>query len=482
MKQRKRRYLHTEIERSKAMSSNIAIPAPEGKIFRPFQKAGIAYAAARENTLLADEMGTGKTIQSIGLSNLTKPSKVLIICPATLKSMWKSAWKVWSTINHTVDVIEGTKSVFPDSNVVILNYELLKAHRAFLRQETWDLMILDESHYLKRHKTDRTMEVLGGIKRNPDKTIKERISPIPTHRALFLTGTPILNKPKDLWTLVSAIDPNGLGSDWFKFAKRYCQLKEIMGWKNGKPARIGWWWDGADNLSELQQIMRERFMIRRLKSDVLKELPAKIRQVIPITPKSVTLKKLCAEEMRQWDEYLNTHILPRDTDIPVSPELREKIALQKVPYVIEYLQGVLDEQKKIVVFAHHHSVIDKLAEEFAGICAVIDGRTPSKDRASLVQRFQEDDSCRVFIGGIQAAGVGITLTAASVAVFAEFDWVPANLNQAEDRLHRIGQTQPVQIIHVVLEGSLDEEMIQTVIGKQEIIEEALNASTPLYQN
>lgn len=395
--------------------------------------------------------------------------------------MWRTAWKTWDTNNLSVAILEGTKSDFPDSQVVILNYELLKAYRPFLRQRTWDLLIVDEAHYLKKGKADRTMEVLGGIKRNPDKTIKERISPIPTHRALFLTGTPILNKPKELWTLVSAIDPNGLGSDWFRFAKRYCQLREIMGWKNGKPARIGWWWDGADNLAELQKIMRERFMIRRLKSDVLKELPTKIRQIIPITPKSVTLKKLCIEELKQFEEY-TSH---KDFDfnkIPVSPELREKIALQKVPYVIEYLQGVLDEQSKIVLFTHHHSVTDKLAESLNNYNPVVlDGRTANGDRQSIVERFQTDSTCRIFIGGIQAAGIGITLTAASVAVFTELDWTPANLSQAEDRLHRIGQTQPVQVIHIVLEGSLDERMIQLIIQKQEIIEEALNAKT-VYQN
>ena len=472
---RKRRYLHTEIEKSQAVSSNIHVPAPAGLSYRPFQLAGIAYMLPRNCVLLADEMGTGKTIQSIGLSDLIKPQRVLVICPASLKGMWRQAWKKWDVNNFTIGVVEGTKSCIPATNVVILNYELLKSYRESLRLSTWDLLIVDEAHYLKRGKTDRTLEVLGGIKRNPDKTIKERIAPLPVNRALFLTGTPILNKPKDLWPLISAIDPEGLGANWFAFAKRYCQLEEIKGWKDGKPIHIGWWWEGADNLEELQRIMRERFMLRRMKSDVLKELPPKTRQIIPIIVTNKSLKKLLAQENEQFDKYLETHILPNlEKDIPVSPELREKIALQKLPFVIEYLKELLDEQSKIVVFAHHHSVIDKLEAEFADICAVIDGRTPSKERESIVKRYQEESSCRVFIGGIQAAGVGITLTAASTAVFAELDWVPAMMNQAEDRLHRIGQNQNVLIQHVVLEGSLDERMLQLILEKQELIDEALN--------
>lgn len=422
--------------------------------------------------LIADEMGLGKTIQAIGVSNAIESiRRILIICPASLKLNWAREWKKWDIKGLSVQIINGQAAQFFTGDVIIINFELLQYHAEELRQKEWDLMIVDECHYLKTQKADRTLEVFGGIKRNKDKTIKKRYTAIPAARRVLMTGTPIVNRPKELWPLIQALDPDGLGSDWFRYATRYCQGRPIV--INGE--RRGFWWAGAANLDELQEIMRSRFMVRRLKKDVLKDLPAKRRQVIVLEP-NARLATLVAREKKDYEFYARVS----DTGPLFTPafeqisELRKKVAVGKVPFVVEYIKEVLDETEKVVVFAHHHEVIDRLASAFDSSGVVLDGRTSSDVRQANIDRFQTDPSCRIFIGSIQAAGVGITLTAASTVIFAELDWVPGNISQAEDRCHRIGQKEQVLVQHLVLENSLDEQMIETLIKKQEVIDKALD--------
>ena len=244
-----------------------------------------------------------------------------------------------------------------------------------------------------------------------------------------------------------------------------------------KLERVGWWWDGAANLEELQEIMRSRFMVRRLKKDVLPELPAKRRQVIILEPKP-QLAKLIAKEIKTYEEHAAGKT-DYDQDLPSIgeiAELRKKIALRKVPYVVDHIREVLNEQPKVVVFVHHHEVGDALMEVFGSEAVLLDGRVSTNDRQAGIDRFQTDPVCRVFVGSIQAAGVGITLTAASVAIFVELSWVPGEISQCEDRLHRIGQCSSVLIQHLILEGSLDERVVDVLIRKQEILDKVLNGA------
>lgn len=352
-----------------------------------------------------------------------------------------------------------------------------------LRTRTWDIMIADECHYLKNGRTDRTREVFGGIKRNSEKEIIDRCGPIPARHTVLLTGTPILNKPKELWPLLQAIDPEGLGSNWYNYASRYCGAFEITGpdpQRPGMTKHIGWVWDGASHLEELQALMRSRFMVRRLKKDVLKDLPAKRRQVIVLEPKP-QLAKLIAKEIALYKEYggsLDTADRTSPAFDGISKE-RKAVAIKKVGYVVDHLKEVLREQEKVVLWTHHHEVTDAIADKLRSeqiIFSVLDGRSSTAERDAAVQNFQEGTS-RVFIGSIQAAGVGLTLTAASTAIFAEFSWVPGENNQAEDRCHRIGQKEQVLIQYIVLDGSLDERMVESVIKKQEIADKALDKNS-----
>lgn len=450
------------IEQSRATGSDKIIPVPPGLELMPFQKAGVAYAAQRSAVLISDEMGLGKSVQAVALTNVfVGEYRTLIICPATLKLNWLREFKKWTTKFVDFQIISGKTEVEFLADVIIINYDVLEAHRKALRAVDWNFMIVDECHYLKNETAGRTKEVFGSG--------RPKIAPIEARRKIFLTGTPILNKPKELWPLVKSLDPTGLGADRDKFAFRYCGAFYMQG--------VGLQWDGAtrDNLEELQNLLRSRFMIRRLKKDVLKDLPAKRRQVIVLEPDSV-LKSVIAKEVRTYDEHAAD--LKGKDSIPMHfeglSELRKELAIKKVPYVVEHVKEVLLEQNKVVVFAHHHEAIDALVEAFGDIVVKIDGRTPNEERQQCVDKFQTDEKCKIFIGGIQSAGVGITLTAASTVIFAELDWVPGNITQAEDRCHRIGQKEQVLVKHIVLEGSLDERMVEILIGKQDVADRALD--------
>jgi SWI/SNF-related matrix-associated actin-dependent regulator of chromatin subfamily A-like protein 1 len=473
---------------SHATDAAIEIPLSDvcrklGLDYLPYQRAGIAYAAPRQDTLIGDEMGLGKTIQAAGVINAT-PSvrKVLVVCPASLKINWERELRRWLVRPLTIGVANGG---WPMTDVVIVNYDVLRKFDAEIKGVDWDLAVFDEAHYVKNGKAQRTQAIFGKW----DADAKAwKVAPIRAARRLFLTGTPILNRPKELWTIVHALDRKGLGDNWRNFHVRYCA---------GYQGRHGWNIDGASHLDELNSKLRAAFMIRRLKSEVLTELPAKRRQVIVLEPSKkaralIERQNALAERVSKAKEALQAS---KATEDPKAFEaavaalddasgaafeemsaLRHEIALAKLPQVIEHVRDALDgSEGKILVFAHHRDVVEALTQEFADVGAVkLMGGDSADDKQSAVDRFQTDPSCRVFIGSIKAAGVGITLTAATHVVFAEQDWTPGWNQQAEDRAHRIGQRESVLIQYVVLDGSLDAHIAQVNVDKAAIAEAALD--------
>lgn len=481
--------VESAIESSRATDADIEIPVPEGLSYLPYQRAGIAYAASRPTVLIGDEMGLGKTIQAIGIWNSDASLEtVLIVCPSSLRLNWAREFTKWSVRPVSIAVVQGGKpsdwtSCGADAaDVVIVNYDILKKHRAAVDARTWDLLVTDECHYLKNPKAIRTKAVLGDGKDFPA---------IAARRRAFLTGTPIVNRPVELFPLLGALDPDRLGRNFFAYAKKYC---------NATRNRFGWDFTGASNLDELQQLMRERFMVRRLKADVLTELPAKRRQVLEIPANGAAKAvKLEVEAFRryeetladlaaycelakamgqdEYDEAVARYQAAQKVAFEEISAARREVAEAKVEKVIEHLEACLEEGNPIVVFAHHKSVISKIRDAFPGSVGIT-GDTPLSDRQEAVDAFQEGRS-NLFVGNIQAAGVGITLVRSSHVVFAELDWVPGNMSQAEDRCHRIGQTESVLVQHIVLEGSLDANMAQKLVAKQEVIDRALDRQTSI---
>lgn len=479
---------------SRAAASTADIPHPDGYDYLPYQKAGIEFARAvtgGRGVLFGDEMGLGKTIQAIGIINADESIKrVLAICPASLRLNWQRELQRW--LVRPLRSAIASSTLWPHGfDVVIINYDILTKQAKNLAQD-WDLVIIDEAHYCKNPDAKRTQMVCG---RAAKKNGEEGLPGLKARIRIALTGTPIPNRPIEGWSIFHYLAPDVFPKFWY-YAKDFCAAHN-----NG----YGWDFTGASNLDKLQTKLRGSIMVRRKKCDVLTELPPKQRQLVELSRNGAAgaidaeneawsrkedhiARLRAAAELAKADsvEQYNAAVAELRTAARVAfeeiSELRHRTALAKVPHVIEHIQTSLEEEgHKLVVFAHHRDVIAKILKALkeAGVTAVsITGDTPMEDRQRAVDRFQSDDSVRVFVGNIQAAGVGITLTAASHVIFAELDWVPGNVTQAEDRCHRIGQHDSVLVQHLVLDGSLDSKMAKTLIEKQFVIDAALDTEKP----
>jgi SWI/SNF-related matrix-associated actin-dependent regulator 1 of chromatin subfamily A len=461
----------------------MVIPVPAGRTLRPFQMDGITWLAERfrehGGAFLADEMGLGKSPQSACLLNCLPWRRTLIVVPASLRLNWRNELQRWVIDCPAIGIVWDGKTA-PGERIVICSYELLVKHqKAFERQ--FDLVIFDEFHYAKSVRARRSKAckaVAAGARYR-----------------LGLTGTPILNAP---WELVSMLDVLGLLKPHFKdawaFYRRYCDLHN-----NG----FGMDFKGSSNLGELQHKLKP-LMLRRLKKDVLKDLPPKTRQVIELPP-TREMRQVMDAETRQWalhEETIAALVARRDRAVLCEDQadykeacallkaasgvafaqmatVRKETALAKLPLVLQHVRDALESVPKLIVMAHHKAVVSELLaglKDFQSVALV--GDTAQEQRQAVVDGFQNDPACRVFIGSIEAAGVGITLTAAALVCFAEITWTPAKLSQAEDRAHRLGQASNVLVQHLVLEGSLDSTMVKRLIAKQEVIDHAVDGVAP----
>lgn len=510
--------LHRDLKLSRATGAELTLPVPKGLDYLPYQKAGIAYAVRKGNALIADEPGLGKTIQAIGVSNTTpKARKILIVTPASLKINWAREWRKWCVKGLSIGEVAGGKpgdwpvtDTGHTPDVVIINFDLAQQHHKRLTDTPWDLMIVDEAHALKNDQTKRTKLILGDGAKSAG---------IPRHRTLLLTGTPILNRPKEIWTLAHALDPDYFNNK-LRFALRYC---------NAHQTDHGWNMDGASNLKELQRELRARIMVRRRKADVLKDLPPKTRQVIPLSNDTITrrerhvIQKAADKlaDIRQQRDTLEAdyHASDRQSERDAQTYneevarlqdmekivferlslVRKETAIAKIPQVMELVEQGLEAGGKLILFAHHKEVIEaytialndyfqrkaqatgrgryKRPSTPPSTIAVVSGATKTNDRQPQADKFQDDPNCRVFLGSIGAAGVGLTLTKASLVIFGELDWVPGNVSQAEDRAHRLGQLGNVLVWHAVVDGSIDARMARRLVEKQAVLDSALDDDT-----
>lgn len=458
---------------SKSMSlygDTLKIPIPTGRSLFPFQQAGVEYMVScldisDGGILLADEMGIGKTIQFIALCNYLGSQTGIIIVPASLKTNWLNEWLKWSTQNRrlTIDIAQGNN--FPDSDFVIINYDIITRHIDAISSRKWDIAALDEAHYIKNYKAKRTRAIVGERGKFPGVKAPVRV---------VITGTPILNRPIELFMPLKWAFPQGFFNQ-LSYASRYCDAKRTP---------FGWDFTGASHLDELQNMLRSTIMCRRLKSSVLPQLPAKTRQVIEIDANSQVKRRLkhehkFCEQKGLFDDDFNEVIknmsnMRKSLMFDEIAEERRLNAIDKVPYVIEHLENLIESGQKVVCFAWHKEVIKMISEHFNNDLLTITGNTPIQQRQKQVDIFQNIDRYRLLIGNIKAAGVGFTMTAANVCVFCELPWTPGEVTQAEDRLHRIGQDSNVLVQHLVFRGSIDALMAKAIVRKQEIIEKAVD--------
>ena len=488
--------------------NSFIIQSPKGLEFKRYQLAFFDWyrqrmANNRLSVLCSDEMGTGKTIQSAGLFTQISDSKdngeqprFLVICTAGMKITWEREIRKWCEGLSTVK-IKGTKLLdyLPTENVVIINYDLVVHHRPWIDQIAdkygWDLIICDEAHYLKNPKAKRTVAVLGGrLKRGEEFGHIGSID----GKKLFLTGTPLVNRPVELWPILKECDPTGLGENWQRFVRKYCGAYK---------GRYGWDTSGATNLEELQVKLRSSIMIRRRTNDVLDQLPAIQRQAIVLPDNGnadivraeweafnnyeQVLKEL--EEARtstdsDMDSLLRTLRDRQGASFAELAKYRKLVGMCKKDHVVEHCRNVIDSRGKIVLFAWHKDVVTALLSGLQEFNPVrFTGSDSQVARQASVDAFQVDETVKVIVLNLEAGGVGITLTGTEEAgfctsvVFSELDWRPSIMQQAERRVARLGADESatnILVHHVVLDGSLDATISNRLIDKQNVIDQAIN--------
>ncbi len=338
-----------------------------------------------------------------------------------------------------------------------MNYDI--CHYVTDLQRGWDLIAIDECQYLKNPDAKRTKAIMQITKGCP--------------RVVPMTGTPVSNRPIELWSLLGGIFlaylPKRLRNK-VAFGKRYCAGFQETIYLHGRVKKV-WNFKGSSNLEELNGLLRERIMIRREKHEVLPQLPDRNISVIDLNTPSKIKRLLKTIDSKVEQDVIDA--ISSGERMPPIEELasiRKAIALSKVDESVEYIKMLLESTDKVVVFAYHQEVVEKLYSELHDYLPVrITGNTPSSHRSMLVDSFQDNPDVRVFIGNIQAAGVGLTLTAASNVVFVESSWVPAENEQAIDRAHRIGQKDNVNAHFLVLGGTLDARILTTSLTKGEMI-------------
>lgn len=501
------------IKLSKAQEAPVDfdVPVPEDIDYLPFQKLGIQQIArSGKSGIIADDMGLGKTVQGIGLMNAKPDAKnVLVICQANMKIKWTREIDKWMVNRDlSVDYAEGSK--LPETNVVVINYDILQKNLEKIHARNWDLILTDEAHNLKNEEAQRTKAVLGDLL---DLDGARMIPMSEGGQLVHLTGTPKPNRVSELWPLLTSSRPDiwGRGPKAREiFLNRYQPpflIKKKMRRGNrevemiipmaGKPLRE----------TELQLRLRgSGSFIRRLKRDT--DLPPKFRTPLEIPARlskedkallreaeadlDALVSQVSRTEMRvgesaQAGAVINAISLI-DPDTPSFNELarvRRNLGLVKASFCAKFILDELDDEKdmalenrtKTVVFAHHKEVIQKIFTEaearMPGAFLIYDGSVKPSERQNIIDRFQEDEKVRAIIISL-AGATGITLTAAARMRVVEPDWTPSNMIQIEDRIWRIGQERNVDIGYLSVAGTLDARIGTALVEKMESDEKAIN--------
>lgn len=420
------------------------------KLFKakPYQHQidGAKFLLFNRKCILADEMGCGKTLTAI-IAAAHVPGPKLIVCPASLKLNWAKEIRTAFNEPPQISILETKKSV-ENAEWYIVNYDILEKYKYMITTTKPAVLILDEAHYIKAVSNSG----------KPDSKRAELALEIAKNApyVFLLTGTPITSRPKDLYNLLKAIE-HPLGKvKFFEYGKRYC---------NGKQIKIGsryvWDFSGASNIKELHNFVKP-YMLRRTKEQVI-DLPPKIRHFMPV---EVDLR----EYQQKLREYLSHSNATYAEELVMLNAMKKLLADQKIPHTIEFAENIIEEEGAIVIFTNYKSVIEALVGKFKNNCVVIDGSTPGHKRQEAVEAFQNGD-VQVFVGNMQAAGVGITLTRAKSMIINDYDWVPATHVQAEDRIHRISQDSKVNIYYLYADGAeIEEHLVDTLEKKLRIIE------------
>ena len=448
------------------------ILAKQGKKLYQHQEEGIKFLLSRNGSILADDMGLGKSIQSIIAALESGAKKILVVCPSSTKINWEREINVFC---DETAIVDGKK--WKEAKFTIINFDILKNFHSLkdkknldvelnreLANANFDLAIIDEAHYLKNNDSIR------------GKIMVELATKHNINKVWLLTGTPVANRPMDFFNLLKIIK-SPIAENWKHYAVRYCEGKQFFRTlKNGTKKQI-WLTDGASNLEELAS-KTKNIILRRLKTEVL-DMPDKV-----VTPMHQQLdKKGWSEYDRLWDEYVTNRILE---DKKTNEEqkslvelilLRRFIAAQAIPYTIEMAENAIELGRKVIIFTSFTEELEILQNHFGKIAVKHNGPMTTIQKQKSVDAFQNNPKIKVFIGNIKSAGVGITLTEGTVVIFNSFDWVPGSNEQAEDRAFRIGQKNDVNVYYQLFDDTISTRMWEMLNNKKDVISTIMGDKT-----
>jgi hypothetical protein len=477
-------------------------PLTLGGELQPFQHAGVRYLLKRRRSFLADEQGLGKTVQALATLEVDGAYPAVVVCPAGMKLTWQreaakwlphrriavlhgrgqGQWEPRRTTPVTLEDAPPDEPARPadrpnpwatpldtsgfaepsDADIVVLNYEIVEAHLDPLAARVPRAVVFDESHYCKQPTAKRTKAAMKLSK-----------AVHPDGLRLALTGTPVLNQPRELTAQLRLID----------------RLKDF-----GSGAELARRFKGPESHDRLHWHLRSRGFVRRLKQDVLPQLPAKRRVDVPLELKDPAEYRLAEKDVIAW---LRTQPLDRsELDAKIAAALRAEqlvrmnhlrrlAARGKLAGAITWIESFLASGEALVVFAQHREIQLELLERFPGALHLL-GDDTAEQREDAVARFQagkhldiERPAERLIVCSMRAAAQGITLTRASNVAFLELDWTPAMHDQAEDRCHRIGQDDAVTAWYLLCPGTIDDEMSDILTRKRAVIDAVVDGNQVL---
>ncbi len=414
------------------------------------QKVAIEELLKNKKYILADDMGLGKTTSTIIAALETGAKKILIICPATLKINWQREFQLYS--DKTSYVCDG-KNFSENHDILIMNYDIIKnfhdtkdKEKSLIFKSNFDLVIIDEAHYVQNVQAQRT-KLINDLVKNVE-------------RLWLLTGTPMTSRPINYFNLLSLVD-SPVAKNWMAYVVRYCS-----GYQFKVGNRKVWNVMGASHLEELRD-RTSSTVLRRLKEDVL-DLPDKI-----ITPVYLRLRSKKYEEVMgdyyNWYEKNPEESKNLSIQFTKLTEVRQVIAEEKTQHTIEIAENIIEQGKKVIIFCNFTKSLETIVEHFGKAAVRLDGQMSKIQRQDSVDRFQEDEKVKVFVGNIKAAGVGITLTSGEAVIMNDLSFLPSDHSQAEDRAYRYGQKNNVLVYYPIFENTIEGIIYDILNTKKRII-------------
>ncbi len=445
-----------------------------GKLLN-FQKEGLDFLLKSSgNALLADEMGLGKTVETLSYVATEKQTfPVLVVAPLVTLNNWereiekflkkksKNGRIIESKTPRVTLIRTGKSRELPESDIYVINYELLFKRNADLKKLGIRTIVCDEVHNLRSKTTQKYKAV-------------KKLAALPSVRyRIGLSGTPIYNRGSEIWPIIDIIRPGLLGS-FKEFCEYFCYVNE-----KGKAIVL------ENRRASLRNQLQEHVMLRRKKSDVLKELKDKVRyKEVIASDTDYYLDELDKIWKRLEEEQKGAETgFSKSASYQRAIQSERQIAgVAKLPHVINFVKNIMEIEESVVVFCHHkviHKLLHESLQEFSPV-SIIGGQTDSY-RQDQIDKFQNGES-KLMIAGLRAGNVGINLTRAKYVIFAELDWSPAIHRQAEDRLHRIGQKNTVFAYYLIGNGTLDDHVANILVDKSYEIDEIMDESVENYEN